>query len=146
MISQCLSPHINASNLYLLEHILHLWRIREGTYFYWEVSKKIYLFRNLRIYLAIWAFWAVSSTYFKNVIWKLWFSQIQIYKQGIIHVLRNHVLGFSDLPPLPFVITFSTERNQNLPFCDPPPFPPLLWQRNTWMIPKANVVPSLVKT
>ena len=34
----------------------------------------------------------------------------------------NHVLEFSDPPPPPlfFVITFSTERNQKLPFSDPP--------------------------
>ena len=33
---------------------------------------------------------------------------------GNIHVLRNQDFGFSDL--LPFVITFSTERNQKSPF------------------------------
>ena len=36
---------------------------------------------------------------------------------GTIHVLRNQDLGFSD--PLPFVITFSTERNRKLRFSDP---------------------------
>ena len=30
-----------------------------------------------------------------------------------IHVLRNQELGFSD--PIPFLITFSTKRNQKLP-------------------------------
>ena len=28
-------------------------------------------------------------------------------------------MGFSEPPPLPFVITFSTERDQKLPFSDP---------------------------
>ena len=34
------------------------------------------------------------------------------------------ILGFLTLPPPPFVITFSTECNQKLPFSDPP-LPPL---------------------
>ena len=36
---------------------------------------------------------------------------------GTIHVLCNQDLGFSD--SLPFVITFSTERNRKLRFSDP---------------------------
>ena len=38
-------------------------------------------------------------------------------------LLCNQDLGFSD--PLPFVITFSTERNQKLPFSDNP-LPPFV--------------------
>ena len=33
------------------------------------------------------------------------------------------ILGFLTPPPPPFAITFSTERNQKLPFSDPPPSP-----------------------
>ena len=40
-------------------------------------------------------------------------------------------LGF--LTPLPFLITFSSEPNQKLPFSDPSP---LLRLRNTWTVPK----------
>ena len=47
-------------------------------------------------------------------------QKIDFFWQGPIHVLRNQNLGF--LTPVPFVITFSTERNQKLPFSDPPPF------------------------
>ena len=31
------------------------------------------------------------------------------------------IWGFLTISPLPFVITFSNERNQKLPFSDPPP-------------------------
>ena len=40
-----------------------------------------------------------------------------------LHLLCNQDFGLSD--PLPFVITFSTKRNQKLPFSDPPPPSPL---------------------
>ena len=51
---------------------------------------------------------------------------------GIIHVLRNHVLGFFWSYSSPFFdYTFNTERNQKLPFSDTPY--PLLWLSNTWI-------------
>ena len=46
------------------------------------------------------------------------------------------ILGFLTPSPLPFVITFSTECNQKLSFSDPPS--PLLWLRNTWMVPRGK--------
>ena len=42
------------------------------------------------------------------------------FTEGTIHVLRNQDFGFSDPTALPSVITYSTERNQKLPFSDPP--------------------------
>ena len=47
---------------------------------------------------------------------QLRFILIERTCKGTIHVLRNQDFGFSD--PLPFVITFSTERNQKLPFSE----------------------------
>ena len=42
---------------------------------------------------------------------------IKIHK-GIIQVVCNHILGFSDPPPLRNGITFRTECNQKLPFSE----------------------------
>ena len=48
------------------------------------------------------------------------------------------IMIWSFLTPLPFVITFSNDLNQTLPFTEPrPPSPPLfLWWLNKWMFPK----------
>ena len=56
---------------------------------------------------------------------------LHYYLLGTIHVLRNQDFGFST--PLPFVITFSTERNLKLQFSDPSS--PFLRLRKTWMFP-----------
>ena len=72
-----------------------------------------------------------------NVFWVVEFLQhmdfkrdLHSFKKGLflnsfgdsmtIHLLLNQDLGFSDPPTSPFVITFSTECNQKLPFSDPP--------------------------
>ena len=52
---------------------------------------------------------------------------IKIHK-GIIHLVCNHNLGFSDPPPLPNRITFSTECNKKLPF-----FEHIHWKVQVWV-------------
>ena len=46
------------------------------------------------------------------------------------------ILCFLTPPPPPFVITFSTARNQKSPFSDPPP--PPFGDGPAWMIPNRN--------
>ena len=58
-------------------------------------------------------------------IWLTYFSKLSDDPSHRVPVLRNHDLGFSVPPPLPFVIPFSTEHNQKLKFSDAS-FPPFM--------------------
>ena len=49
-------------------------------------------------------------------------SQIWYLGKGTSMYYVIKILGFLAPPPPPFVITFSTERNQKLPFSAPSPF------------------------
>ena len=65
-------------------------------------------------------FWQGCSVDVQAILNKSHFNKLDpLIPQGNIHVLHNQDLGFSGPPPPPpFVITFSTERNQKLPFSD----------------------------
>ena len=122
---QCLlfshySTWMGTSTLGIEFYIMGYGKPWNGNFFRLTYDSIIYWFFFFTIiFIVFWCFHSINMP----------IEKLSRYLGPSMYILCNPDLGFSD--PLPFVITFSTERNQNLPS-----LPPFLWLRNTWMFPK----------